>query len=742
MDELASLSSEKGQKEGNMRNIISLNKEWKFTKPGNAPVIIDLPHTWNAADGQDGGNDYFRGTCIYEKCFKRPQGDVVYLEIPAAAMTAVVTVNGREVTRHAGGFSTFRVDITELLEDENVLRIEVDNSENDTVYPQKADFTFYGGLYRGVNLVTVPAVHFDLDYFGSDGIKVTPIVDLGTKTAEVTVETWQNSDQVTYILGDEKRTVPSKDGHAKTVFSIENVHLWDGQADPYLYSVTAVLESGDAVSTKFGCRKFEIDPAKGFFLNGRSYPLRGVSIHQDWKGVGNALSYDQHKENMDLVKEIGANAVRLAHYQHDQSFYDLCDENGIVVWAEIPFITQYMKNGKANTLSQMRELIAQTYNHPCIALWGLSNEITAASPVTEDLLENHRELNDLCHTMDPTRETGIANVFMLETESPILDIPDVNGYNLYFGWYLGELEQNDEFFDEFHRKYPDKPIGFTEYGADANVAYQSDRPEKGDYTESYQCVYHEHMIKLLEERPWIWGSFVWNLCDFAADGRDEGGKHGENQKGLVTFDRETKKDAFYAYKAAWNKTSPFVHICGRRYVDRPEEKTEVKVYSNQDEVSLYLDGKCLESKKGHEVFIFQVPISGEHIVEAKSGEVSDLIKIRKVEKPNPDYSFKQRSEVMNWFDKDEQKPGYFSIHDKLGELMADPEAGAVVGRLMAKASASRGDVAKATSGNANLQKMMAGMRLDSMLKQVGDTINEEQVKQLNRVLQGIKKSKT
>lgn len=722
-----------------MRNVTALNKDWKFTKPGNVPVMIDLPHTWNAVDGQDGGNDYFRGTCVYEKCFSRPEGDVVYLEIPAAAMTAVVTVNGREVARHAGGFSAFRANITDVLDDVNVLRIEVDNSENDTVYPQKADFTFYGGLYRGVNLIAVPAVHFDLDYFGSDGIKVTPIVNLGKKSAEVTVETWQNGGTVTYTLGDEKRTVISRNGYARTVFSIENVHLWDGIHDPYLYSVTAELDSGDAVSTAFGCRKFEIDPEKGFFLNGRSYPLRGVSIHQDWKGVGNALRFSQHQENMDLVKEIGANAVRLAHYQHDRSFYDLCDENGIVVWAEIPFITQFMKNGRANTLTQMQELIAQNYNHPCIAVWGLSNEITAASPVTEDLLINHRELNDLCHKLDPTRETGIANVFMLETESPVLNIPDVNGYNLYFGWYLGELEQNDEFFDEFHRQHPDMPIGLTEYGADANVAYQSGRPERGDYSESYQCVYHEHMIQLLEKRPWIWGSFVWNLCDFGADGRDEGGKHGENQKGLVTFDRQTKKDAFYAYKAVWNKTSPFVHICGRRYVDRAEKTTEIKVYSNQDEVSLYLDGKCLERKNGHAVFTFQVPISGKHVVEARSGELSDSIEIRKVEKANSSYSIMQGSSVMNWFDQDEQKPGYFSIHDRLGDLMANPEAGMVIGRLMAKAAESRGDVARAASGNASLQKMMAGMRLDSMLKRA-DSIQEEQIRQLNRILQGIKKT--
>ncbi len=413
------------------------------------------------------------------------------------------------------------------------------------------------------------------------------------------------------------QTAVSEDGHAVAVFEIENVHLWDGVDDPYLYTARASLESGDEVSARFGCRSFEIDSQKGFLLNGRSYPLRGVSRHQDCKGVGNALTLEHHRRDMAIVREIGANTLRLAHYQHAQEFYDLCDENGIIVWAEIPYITMHMKNGRENTLTQMEELIAQCYNHPSIAVWGLSNEITAASAVNEDLLENHRLLNDLCHRMDATRLTTMANVFMLETDSPILEIPDVNSYNLYFGWYLGELAQNEEFFDEYHSRYPDRPIGFSEYGADANPQFQSSAPEKGDYTESYQALYHEHILDMIEERPWLWATHVWNLFDFAADGRDEGGKHGENQKGLVTFDRQIRKDAFYLYKAAWNK-DPMVHICGGRYIDRAEDMTEVKVYSNAEEVALYVDGKFFDTQQGRRVFRFQVPISGEHIIEARA----------------------------------------------------------------------------------------------------------------------------
>ena len=560
-----------------MRNIVSFNDNWKFIKNAADEVeaakgegeSIALPHTWNAVDGQDGGNDYHRGTCWYVKKFAKPEKnetDKAYLEFCGAAMTAEIYLNGEKISRHEGGYSTFRVEITERLEEENTLVVSVDNSNNTTVYPQTADFTFYGGLYRDVNLIIVPETHFELAYCGSQGIKVTPVVNLEEKKAVVTVEAWVcgDADMVTFEVNQEKINASLEDGRAKAEFVIENVHLWDGVDDPYLYTAKAFMENGDIVSTRFGCRKYYIDPQKGFFLNGHPYLLRGVSRHQDFKGVGNALTIEHHKKDMEIIKEIGATTLRLAHYQHAQEFYDLCDENGLIVWAEIPYITMHMKNGRANTLSQMEELVVQNYNHPSIICWGLSNEITAASAVDDDLLENHRLLNNLCHRLDSTRLTTMANVFMLETDSPILEIPDINSYNLYFGWYLGELEQNDEFFDEYHEKYPDRVIGFSEYGADANPQYQAAVPEKGDYTESYQAVYHEHILQMIEKRPWLWATHVWNLFDFAADGRDEGGKHGENQKGLVTIDRKTKKDAFYLYKAAWNKKEAFVRLCGKR----------------------------------------------------------------------------------------------------------------------------------------------------------------------------------
>lgn len=436
-----------------------------------------------------------------------------------------------------------------------------------------------------------------------------------------------------------------ENGYAAAEFLLENAHLWNGVEDPYLYRVAAVF-GGDEISARFGCRTFGFDAEKGFFLNGKAYPLRGVSRHQDRKGLGNALTIKEHREDLEIVREIGANTLRLAHYQHAQEFYDLCDEYGIIVWAEIPYITQHMPNGKENTITQMRELITQCYNHSSICCWGLSNEITAsgtimmpsgnASDGMEDLLENHRILNDLCHRMDRTRPTTMAHVFMLETDSPLIEIADIGSYNLYFGWYLGELEQNDSFFDSYHAEHPNRVMGFSEYGADANPRFQSAHPEKGDYTESYQCVYHEHLLKCIEERPWLWATHVWNLFDFGADGRDEGGKRGENQKGLVTFDRSVKKDAFYLYKAAWSKT-PFVHLCGRRYADRAEGKTEIKVYSNQREVGLYVDGREYARKEGERIFLFEVELSGEHTITAQAGECTDAMTIRRVETPDPDY---------------------------------------------------------------------------------------------------------
>ena len=217
--------------------------------------------------------------------------------------------------------------------------------------------------------------------------------------------------------------------------------MWDGKFDPYLYTAEAYIlrnnEIIDNVSTRFGCRSFEIDSEKGFILNSRQYPLRGVSRHQDRWGYGNALTKEMHDQDMALINELGANTIRLAHYQHDQYFYDLCDEYGIIVWAEIPYISTHLPNGTDNTITQMKELIVQNYNHPSIVVWGLSNEITIGEK-TQDLVENHIKLNDLCHKMDKTRKTAIAVVSMCDINDEYIKIPDVVAYNHYFGWYGGD----------------------------------------------------------------------------------------------------------------------------------------------------------------------------------------------------------------------------------------------------------------------------------------------------------------
>ena len=727
-----------------MRTTINLNADWRFCKTAQVPAIfpadwerVDLPHTWNAADGQDGGNDYWRGAAAYCKHFARPdmpEDACCFLSFQGAAMTAEVFLNGQKLARHEGGYSTFRVDVTACLQEENLLCVTVDNSKNDRVYPQKADFTFYGGLYRDVDMIITPSQHFDLVIDGTPGIKVTPI--LKGSMAEVTVETWQNTDDpVTLTVAGETREAASPNGHAQAVFTLDAPHLWDGVNDPFLYEVVASLPSGDEIRTRFGVRSIAFDPDKGFLLNGRVYPLRGVSRHQDRAGLGNALTLKEHQEDMAFIREIGANTVRLAHYQHAQEFYDLCDENGLIVWAEIPYITEHMPNGRENTLTQMRELITQCYNHPSIVCWGLSNEV-AVHGITDDLLENHRLLNDLCHRMDATRPTTMAHAFMLEHDSPLTNLPDIASYNLYFGWYLGELSQNDSFFDEYHAKYPNRVMGFSEYGADANPQFHASQPERGDYTEEYQYVYHEHLLNCIERHPWLWATHVWNLFDFAADGRDEGGKKGVNQKGLVTMDRKLRKDAFYLYKAAWSK-QPFVHLCGSRYAERAEAETDIRVYSNQPEVALTVDGKLIGRQSGSRVFTWRIPLTGEHIILATAEGCMDQMKLRRVAEPNKAYMFRKQ-EVVNWFDKDEIDPACFSIRDTLGVLQQHPQAGAILAGMMARMRASRGDVAQSASNNANLQRMMAGMTLESLLKQAGN-VPAEAVKSLNAALQKIRK---
>jgi len=642
-----------------IRERVSIDRAWQFTGPDGKTVPVDLPHTWNAKDGQDGGNDYWRGTCTYRKRFDAPPYDPaaqqVWLQFEGVNASARVTLNGTEVMTHDGGYSTFRADITALLQaKDNALTVEADNSVNDRVYPQKADFTFYGGIYRAVTLLVVNRDHFALGYLGGPGIKVTPAVK--GQDAEVRVETWTEcagAAAVTEvaILAADGSPVTGGRG-ADVTLTIPGAHLWDGVRDPYLYTAVATLSVNgvpvDTVSTRFGVRSFSVDPKKGFFLNGRPYPLHGVSRHQDRKGVGNAITRQMHDEDMALIREMGCNTVRLAHYQHDQYFYDLCDEAGMVVWAEIPYISEHMPNGRENTISQMKELIVQNYNHPCICVWGVSNEITISTKDNADMLENHRILNDLCHEMDPTRLTTLACYAMCLHSNKVAHITDIVSWNLYLGWYVPGLFLNDLWVGLFHLLYPGRALGYSEYGAEGMPNLHSAHPKRGDHTEEYQAVYHEYMLKYFARDGRMWATHVWNMFDFAADARDQGGEPGMNHKGLVTFDRKIKKDSFYLYKAYWSE-EPFVHICSKRRSDREEATTTVKVYSNQKTVALYVNGQKLHEQTGDKIFTFQVPLDGRIELQAVAGDQIDTASIRKVDVPNPAYKLQQgKSKSANW----------------------------------------------------------------------------------------------
>jgi len=745
-----------------MRNIVNLNENWLFAKDTadvacREGVQVNLPHTWNAEDGFDGGNDYFRGSCLYVKTLNKadlPAADLYYLEFRGANSSAWVYVNGEKLAEHHGGYSTWRVNITDYIADTTEIAVVVDNAPNETVYPQMADFTFYGGLYRDVNLICANKAHFDLDYYGAPGIKITPTV-VG-KDATVEVEAYvcglAEGQKLVYAIYDheEKELQKIETTDSKVTFTIENVHLWHGRKDPYLYCCEVeIVEGGevlDNVCNRFGCRTFEIHPDNGFILNGEEYPLRGVSRHQDRFGVGNALLPEHHLEDMDLICEVGATTIRLAHYQHDQYFYDLCDERGMVIWAEIPYISKHMPAGRANTVSQMTELIAQNYNHPSIVVWGLSNEISIGGS-DADLLENHRILNDLCHEMDSTRLTTVAAVSMCKMEDPYLQIPDVVSYNHYFGWYGGETAMNGPWFDKFHATHPTIPIGCSEYGCEALNWHTSD-PRQGDYTEEYQAYYHEELIKQLFTRKFMWATHVWNMFDFGADARNEGGENGQNHKGLVTMDRRYKKDSFYAYKA-WLSDEPFVHLCGKRYIDRVEDVTRVTVYSNLPEVELLVNGESIGKKTAPDhFFYFDVPNVGESTIVAKAGDLSDESTIRKVEVFNEDYRLKEEGAILNWFDI-EEKPGRLSLNSKMGEVISTFRGKLFFVKVMSRmmGGGKKGEKKKVAGFEmtSDMMAMMNGFTVLRLLTMAGGMMNakftKEELLKMNKKLNRIRKPK-
>ncbi len=765
-----------------MRKTIPFNDNWSFSKDRVNWEQVTLPHTWNAVDGMDGRGEYYRGKCYYRRQLQTPvlqEGERVYLEVLALSLCGTVYVNDTEAGSHEGGFSSFTVDITELLTPcpegaqtapegsvktagtpINTITILADNSPHGNIYPQMADFTFYGGLYRGVNLLILPEHHFEADFHGAQGLAITPeLLDnaslpLSSDTekgvypsccdtagdpqyAMLHLNSWVTAPSPDYTIRYRITDAAGRDAaeswrpseEPKTDVLLPHPHLWQGVDDPYLYTCTASLiyrnETVDEVQSRFGIRSFHVDPDKGFFLNGRPMMLRGVSRHQDRLYLGNALTRQQHYEDAALIKEIGANTVRLAHYQHSRDFYDACDEYGFIVWAEIPYISCQSDDPKAhdNCILQMEDLIYQNYNHPSICFWGISNEITIAGE-KPGLVENHKALNALVKKLDPSRLTTVAHVSMLPLESPLHGITDVESYNHYFGWYGGSYEQNEKWLDHFHKTFPDICLGLSEYGAEGIITYQPDKPKCRDYSESYQAEYHEHMAKILTERPWLWSTHVWNMFDFGCAARNEGGTAGRNNKGLVTMDRRIKKEAFYLYKAYWSR-EPFVYLCGRRYAQREGNYTRVKVYSNLNQVTLYVNGRPFATQYGDKIFVFEnVPLTesftyltAEALYQTRPEQAfeagccmtlsdqalsapgcrervlrcTDTLTLELVEEKPAIYTLPDEDDgtdgVANWFEcvetvasdaPMEYSNQYFSVHDKINTIAANDEAFSVL----------------------------------------------------------------
>lgn len=746
-----------------MREVINLNKNWIFEKDNEASLEVDLPYTWNGVDGQDGGNDYYRGKCRFTKRLSQsqlPKAEEIYLQFDGVNSIAEIIFNGQRIGAHCGGYSTFRVKLSDIKE-ENLLEVFVDNSSNDSVYPQMADFTFYGGIYRDVSVIGVPKEHFALDYYGTNGIMVTPKV-IGTD-AEIALKAYVTGKVLFTVLDGEKVVAQAiaEGENPQALIKIEKVHLWDGVRDPFLYKVVARLmldeEVRDEVSIRFGCRSFQIDPQRGFILNGREYPLRGVSRHQDRPGIGNALLPEHHREDMDLICEMGANTIRLAHYQHAQAFYDLCDERGMIVWAEIPYISEHLHHGIENTRSQMEELILQNYNHPSIVVWGLSNEISMHSDLDEELLDNHRMLNDLAHRLDPTRQTTIAVLSMCDPDEAYVHVSDVVSYNHYFGWYGGKTDMYKPWFDRFHKKYPDKPIGLSEYGCEA-LNWHTSRPMQGDYTEEYQAYYHEELIKQIMDMPYLWATHVWNMFDFAADARAEGGENGMNHKGLITFDRKYKKDAFYAYQA-WLSDKPMLHICGKRYVERVEEVTRVTVYSNESSVELFANGRSIgkQKKESYPFFYFDVPLEDTTHLRAVAGTLTDEAVLKRVEVFNEAYTMKEEGGVLNWFEVTAPE-GYYSINDSVGDILETARGKILLGRFLLTAAKemrakkknegtdkshveTAGVSVKKVAINKTTISMAKGFSVKRLVSMLQLGLSKEQLLELNQRLNQIRKGR-
>lgn len=591
--------------------------EWEFTIPdqGGDWSKVTLPHSWNAVDGDDGGDNYFRGEGRYRTSFDVAEGlgdRRVFIHVGAANEIAEVFVNGRSVGTHEGGYSAFRFDITDaMVAGRNEVEITVSNAAHG-LPPIVADFTFFGGLYRDVSLIDVAPTHIDLGDHGGPGVyldtrEITPteariaarvkLANAGAADQVLDLEVALRDDTGHTVTTQTTRlTLPAGARQDRQLdLTVPDPRLWQGRDDPYLYSVVTTLrdEAGallDEVTEPLGIREIAIDPQQGFVLNGQPMPLRGVSYHQDVEENGFAATQAQKERDFAIMDELGANSVRLAHYQHSRSVYDLADRHGMVTWAEIPVISRVEMTDaySDNARQQMRELIRQNYNHPSIAVWGVWNEVALQSQ--GDVTPLLRDLDRIAREEDPGRLTTAAVLGRLTSDNPLMQITQTVGQNLYFGWYYGNPTADlGDWLDTLHASAPGLPIGVSEYGAGAGASIQSETPVNQDHSEQYQAMFHEEAYLQMIARPWLWSTYVWAMFDFASDGRDEGEGPGINDKGLVSRDRQDRKDAFYWYQAHWSD-QPVLHLTGKRLTDRKRGDVAVRAYTNLPEAELFLNG--------------------------------------------------------------------------------------------------------------------------------------------------------
>lgn len=640
------------------REEISLTEGWRFTK-GDVPeaaraefddsgwTSISLPHTWNNLDGQDGGGNYYRGPGWYRKRFgvdPNLAGKSLFLRFEGANRNTEVFVNGQRIGSHKGGHAAFCFEVTSAVKsgDGNQIAVRVDNAHDPESPPLAADFTFCGGLYREVKLLALDQLSISPLDFAAPGvylkqlqvteaaaeIEATVKLRNGGIAKEATVRiTLTDRDGKTVQTVSTKQTVPAK-GVADSVqkLALASPHLWNGRADPYLYTATVEVFDGtqlvDRLTQPLGLRFFHIDPEKGFFLNGKSLDLHGVNRHQDRLDKGWAIGSAEHAEDFALIQEMGCTAVRLAHYQHAQEFYDLCDTGGLVVWAEMPMVNGVTESEAflANARQQMTELIKQNFNHPSIVFWSCYNELENGFKSTNNWAIV-KDINQVAKDLDPTRFT--AGATHVRHDHPMHFWTDVVGFNKYFGWYYGQVGDFGPWLDKVHTELPSLRFSLTEYGVGANPFQHELHPTKRPpaspwHPEELQCLFHEAYWQELAKRPFVWGKYVWVMFDFASDGRNEGSAPGQNDKGLVSADRKIMKDAFYFYKANWTQ-EPLVYLTSRRFAIRNKPETEVKVYSNCDSVELRLNGESKGIRKAsNHVFLWEdlKLKNGENQVEA------------------------------------------------------------------------------------------------------------------------------